>query len=317
MNKLRTLLVSLSALGLLLGPACSATIHPAAPPTPAARSAPALVQVENAPGSRPQSGLQHADTVYEYLTEGGISRFTAIYRNPSGGLRIEPVRSARLVTLRLVRAYGGVLFYSGASNHVQAQISSGDIPAVGESSAGGRYFARDGSRLAPHNLYTTGDQLRQALDSLQRTVSYSEPTPGEPTVKGDPVGRLSFPQTVSHRITYTYSPGSHTYAYADESGPLADAGNGGRQIEVTNVVLARVAHHGAGYTEDVLGAEGIDFDLEGTGSADLYTGGQHLAARWSLGQGPMCLLGGDGRPLPLPAGLTWIHLVDPDAQVQT
>ena len=122
----------LSSLGLLAGAACSSP-SPAGPAPPGARPAPAMVQVENASGSRPQSGLQRADIVYEYLTEGGISRFTVIYWSPSGGFRIEPVRSARLVTLRLVKAYGGVLFYSGASNHVQAQIDSEQVPAVGES----------------------------------------------------------------------------------------------------------------------------------------------------------------------------------------
>jgi hypothetical protein len=62
----------------------------------------------------PISGLRHADLVYEYLTEGGITRFTAIYFAPSGKDVIGPARSARLVTLRLQKAYGGVLFYSGA-----------------------------------------------------------------------------------------------------------------------------------------------------------------------------------------------------------
>ncbi|HKA51450.1 MAG TPA: DUF3048 domain-containing protein [Candidatus Dormibacteraeota bacterium] len=285
-------------------------------PTPG-RLAPAFVQVEDAPGSRPHSGLQEADIVYEYLTEGGISRFTAIYWSPSGGFRIEPVRSARLVTLRLVRAYGGVLFYSGASDHVQAQISGEHLPGVSQSSDAGRYFARDRSRAAPHNLYTTGDQLHQGLDRLQVKVNYPAPVPSEPSGKGEPTAMLTFQQTVSHKVAYTYSPADRTYMYADRFGPLVDIGNGAKQVSVTNVVLLKVAHHGAGYTEDVLGAEGIDFDLEGGGDADLYTRGQHFPARWDLSHGPMRLLGADGKPMRLPPGLTWIHLVDPDTHVQT
>jgi hypothetical protein len=306
-----------AAVGLLMGAACSAQVAPASSPTPPARLAPALVQVENGPGSRPQSGLQRADLVFEYLTEGGISRFTALYWHPSGSARIGPVRSARLVTLRLVRAYGGVLFYSGASDHVQAQISGEQMPAIGESSDGGRYFARDRSRPAPHNLFTTQDQLREALEAQRAKVGYPVPATGEPPGGGDRVVRFIFPQTSSHDVTYTYDPASRTYASADESGPLVDAGEGARQIAVTSVVLVRVAHRGAGYTEDVLGAEGIDYDLAGSGSADVYTRGEHLAARWSLGQGPIALQSTDGRTLPLPAGLTWIHLVDPDVQVQS
>lgn len=311
----------LSSLALVVAAACSAS-GPVAKPTPPAptptpsRLAPAMVQVENAPGSKPHSGLQQANIVYEYLTEGNISRYTAIYWSPSGATRIEPVRSARLVTLRLVKAYGGLLFYSGASDTVQAQIDSERIPAIWEGADGGKYFARDRSRPAPHNLTTSGDQLHTGLDARQVRITYPQPAEGEPGVQGDPVTKLSFPQTVSHGVSYAYSPGSRTYAYSDEDGPLVDAGNGGAPIAVTSVVLVRVAHHGAGYTEDVLGAEGIDFDLAGSGNGDLYTRGQHVAVKWDLSQGPMRLLGADGRALPLPAGLTWVHLIDPDAAVQ-
>src|SRR2546423_4077439 len=84
------------------------------PGLPQARLAPALVQVENGPESHPQAGLQKADVAYEYLTEGGITRFTLVYNQPSGGDRTEPVRSARLVTLKIQHLYQGVIFYSGA-----------------------------------------------------------------------------------------------------------------------------------------------------------------------------------------------------------
>ncbi len=308
-------LVAPALVVLLVSTACS-SVQPSPPsvPTPATRPAPAMVQVENAPGSRPQRGLQKADVVYEYLTEGGISRFTVLFWSPSGGFRIEPVRSARLVTLRIVQSYGAVLFYSGASDRVQAQISASGVRGFSESSEGARCFARDSTRPAPHNLYTTGDQLHQCLSGLQMTVSYPPPATGEPG-NAAPAARFDFSQTVSHRVAYTYAPASRTYAYIDEQGPLTDADNGLQPVAITNVVLIRVAHHGVGYTEDVNGAEGVDYDLTGSGSADVYTRGGHIAARWDLTRGPLRLLGGDGRALSLPAGLTWIHLVDPDTQV--
>jgi hypothetical protein len=122
---------------------------------------------------------------------------------------------------------------------VQAQISGERVPALGESSAGGRPFARDRSRLAPHNLFTTEDQLREALEAQQMKVGYPVPAAGEPPAGGDGVARFSFPQTTSHDVTHTYDPASRTYAYADENGPLVDAAEGGRQIAVTNVVPVR------------------------------------------------------------------------------
>src|SRR2546426_1769723 len=87
--------------------------------TPSSRSAPLLVQVENLPAARPQSGLQDAAIMYEYVTEGGISRFSVIYTSPPKG-RVGPIRSARLVTISLATIYGAALVYSGGSTYIQS-----------------------------------------------------------------------------------------------------------------------------------------------------------------------------------------------------
>src|SRR5215472_15169840 len=46
------------------------------PTQPPPLAAPWIVQVENLGDARPQAGLSTADVVYEYETEGGISRFS-------------------------------------------------------------------------------------------------------------------------------------------------------------------------------------------------------------------------------------------------
>ena len=117
------LIAALAAGALLAGPGCGrpkATPPPVSNPGPSAtpsptptpsRPAPALVQIENAPDSLPHSGIQAADTIFEYLTEGDIARLTAVYPSPAGTTKVEPVRSVRLITLKLQAAYGGVIFY--------------------------------------------------------------------------------------------------------------------------------------------------------------------------------------------------------------
>jgi hypothetical protein len=291
---------------------------PELPATPGAAT-PALVQVENGRDALPHAGLQRANFVYEYLTEGGITRFTAIYLRPSGSTRIEPVRSARLVTLRLQRAYGGVLFYSGASDQVARAIRESGLPALSEGTDGGRYFARDPARLAPHNLFTTEDQLRQGLEKYGRRVTYEQQLRGMPSGKGDPATNVRFQQTPSHQVAYSYAPNDRAYRYSSELGFEVDVAQGGQPIKIVAVVLARVSHHGAGYPEDVTGAEGIDFDLQGTGPADLYAGGLHYAVKWDATEAnrPLRFRDGDGKIVVPPEGLVWIHLVDPDMPVQT
>ena len=295
---------------VLAASACGGTPPLVTPPPP---PAPAMVQVENAPGTEPHAGLQQANLVFEYLTEGGITRFTVVYFNPGGSSKIEPVRSARLITLRLLHAFGGVLFFSGASSHVSGLINSEHLPHFDENS---KYFHRDFSREAPHNLYTTDDLLAQGVQSKGLHRSYALWPTGSPGGGGRAVTTIAFAQTPSHHVTVTF--GSGVYTYKSEEGPEADAGAGGQPLKISNVVLLQVAHHNAGYTEDVLGAQGIDFDLQGTGPATVYSGGKRYDARWDLSNPdrPLRLLASTGTLMRLPAGLTWIFVVDPGAAVQ-
>jgi Protein of unknown function (DUF3048) N-terminal domain/Protein of unknown function (DUF3048) C-terminal domain len=285
-------------------------------PTPS-RPGPAMVQVENSILARPQAGLQQADLVYEYLAEGGITRMTVIYFKPSGTQRIEPVRSARPVTIRLWHAYHGVIFFSGANIKVLQAMESQNVPALSEGSDGGIYFSRDPSRRAPHNLYTDGERLRLGLSKHAPQITYQLPKPGTPSASPAPTvaNRIVFDQTNAHRVTYSYSASDSAYAYGTETGPLLDVDTG-QPIKPVNVIVIQVAHHDAGFT-DVLGAPAVDFDLQGTGPADVFTQGHHFPAKWDLTNPelPLRILGADGKPMHLPTGLTWIHLVDPGTPI--
>src|SRR5438132_1211152 len=141
--------------------ACGAPGTPTARPTPAGSPAPALIQVENIVAARPQAGLSGADVVVEYLTEGGISRFSVLFLHAPSA-RVGPVRSARLVTITLAQRLGAVLIYSGAGTYVEQQLAGSDVTRFTESTAGGALFRVNG-RAAPHNLYTDGTRIAELL----------------------------------------------------------------------------------------------------------------------------------------------------------
>jgi hypothetical protein len=301
----------------LLLAACGSSTAPATPtPTPS-RPGPAMVQIENSILARPLAGVQQANVVYEYLAEGGITRMTVIYFTPSGSQKIEPVRSARPVTLRLWHAYHGVLFFSGANIKVLQAIQDQHIPALTEGSDGGAYFARDPSRRAPHNLYSDGNRLAQGVNKYAPRVTYVLPSTGVPAASPAPAvaNRIVFDQTTSHRVIYTYSAADNAYVYSTVLGALVDQDTG-QPIKPVNVILLQVTHHDAGFT-DVNGVPAVDFDLQGTGPADVFTGGHHYTATWDLSNPelPLKIVGADGKVMHLPAGLTWFHLVDPGTPV--
>src|SRR2546425_762590 len=186
-----------------------------------------------------------------------------------------------------------------------------------EGSHGGAYFSRDSSRRAPHNLYTDGNRLAQGVSKHAPRVTYVLPSPGEPAASPAPAvaNRVVFDQTSSHRVIYTYSAADNAYAYSTALGALVDQDTG-QPIKPVNVIVIQVAHHDAGFT-DVNGAPAVDFDLQGTGPADVFTRGHHYAATWDLTNPelPLKIVGADGKVMHLPAGLTWIHLVDPGTPI--
>ncbi len=87
---------------------------------------PLLVMIENHSDSRPQSGLQSADVVYEAVAEGGITRFMGVFycnivKGTPNQYDVGPVRSARTYYVDLASEYADYPLY----NHVGGANCSG------------------------------------------------------------------------------------------------------------------------------------------------------------------------------------------------
>lgn len=97
---------------------------------------PLLVMIENHADSRPQSGLQNADVVYEAIAEGGITRFMGVFycnavKGATNKYDIGPVRSARTYFLDLASEYADYPLY----NHVGgSNCSAPKDPVTGQQS---------------------------------------------------------------------------------------------------------------------------------------------------------------------------------------
>jgi hypothetical protein len=88
---------------------------------------PLIAMIENHSDSRPQSGLQNADIIYEAVAEGGITRFMGVFycgateMTTDNKYDIGPVRSARTYFLDLASEYSDYPLY----NHVGGANCSG------------------------------------------------------------------------------------------------------------------------------------------------------------------------------------------------
>ena len=119
------------------------------------------VKMDNHPRAQPQSGLEHAEAVYEVVVEGGLTRFIALFHH-SDSEWVGPMRSARPTDWTLVRPLNGVLLISGGQPWITRRVVNNDVPLIGDS--GPPLTARWSERQAPHNLYIDTYQARRVVD---------------------------------------------------------------------------------------------------------------------------------------------------------
>ena len=139
---------------------------------------PLAVMIENHEESRPQSGLSHADIIYEAVAEGGITRFLTIFYCDAVAREsiLGPVRSARTYFLDWVSEYGEYPLYAhvGGANTPGPANALGQIEDYGWGGAKGNdlnqfsigfpTFWRDYQRLGhevatEHTMYSTTEKL--------------------------------------------------------------------------------------------------------------------------------------------------------------
>lgn len=123
------------------------------------------IQIPNGmDGARPQVGLNRASLVFEAIAEAGITRFAAIFKNPSSQTAIGPIRSLRLYHLDWDTPFDCTIIHAGGADDALSAVSSG-YKHLSESI---KYMWRDRGQwtrsgfngyTAPNNLFTSGQSL--------------------------------------------------------------------------------------------------------------------------------------------------------------
>lgn len=270
---------------------------------------PTIIQIENSSDARPQAGMQQADMVYEYISEGSIPRLSAVYWHPLPDL-VGPVRSCRLITIRLELMYKGMIYCSGANDYVLGMVWQHPNLVNDYSHGAGNVFYRDNAtRFAPHNVMMHGTNVtaytaQQNLPALVYDIAATHP---DAAVTGDPATQVSVPD---HGAIWQYDPGSKQYLKSQDGGPFMNVGTG--RVHAKTVIVEYVnsyldlnpanAFHGY-HTEA--------YELTGDGKADIYVDGVVMHATWHHPDPnvPTVYLDATGNPIDLDTGLTWVHVI--------
>ena len=292
-------------------------VAPVAPPIPPAQPGPLpgqglpvsadlpyplLVQVENTLPARPQAGLGAASMVFEYLTEGGITRFSALYHRVPGV--VGPVRSARFVSVYLYRRLGALLMASGGSKWTYNKIfADPGVPALINDFTP-QFFFRWSGRLAPHNVYSTQADLLKAAHLGARNPRADDILRSDTWPGTTPAVAVSVPDLRSY-----FAYGGGTYSVATDGVTQHDVVYG--DLRAQSVVVMHVRQWTVPYAEDVAGALARDFDLASGGAAEMYAHGTVVSGRWSTpGSAGITYTDGGGNPVGMPPGLVWVLLAN-------
>ncbi len=276
------------------------------------------IMVENHTASRPQSGLDKANIVFEALAEGGITRFLALYTLTDPIQEIGPVRSARPYYIDWARGYNAMYVHIGGSPKALARLNSTNAFDLNQF-FNSQYFYRDKTRdvASEHTLYTSAKLMQLALLDKQA------PTPGDYQpwkYKSDADGSsrpasqhitINF-STFSYKVDYEYDPVKNDYArlQAEQPHVMRD----GTTIRPKNVVVLTVKRR---LEEPVDGKGRLEMDTIGEGPARYFLDGKELIGTWSKRspQDPLDLRLEDGSDVQLNAGQTWVEIVPPDQEV--
>ncbi|HVH65379.1 MAG TPA: DUF3048 domain-containing protein [Candidatus Acidoferrum sp.] len=277
--------------------------------------APIIIQIENSsqPTVRPQTGMQQADMIYEYISEFGIPRLSAVYWHPPSSL-IGPVRSCRLITVQLEQMYRGMIYCSGANDYVLGQVWKWPN-VVYDYAYWLPYMYRTGDRFAPHNVIARPDQVTAHTASANLPALNYDIAPAHPDAPlpgAVPATTVTIPQ---HGAVWRYDANMHEYLKWQDGAPFTNVGTG--QVHAKTVIVehvtafldlnpANVGVHRNYNTEY--------YELAGEGTAEIYTDGGMIHVTWKHPNRdvPVVYYDANGNPVDLNTGLTWVHVIGSD-----
>lgn len=281
---------------------------------------PIAIKISNAPASytRPQSGLSDADLVFEHVTEGPITRFTAIIYGQTPP-NIGPIRSARLIDVELPVMYDAALAYSGSSIGVSRKLFASEFASRILRSNEPGYYRTGEDKPIEHTLYGRPELFWQSLTERGLNVAPVFTTQmafaSEPPAGGQPASEA----TINYRdwtiVNWRYDPETNRYFRSADGVEAIDANNG-EPISAANVILLLAPHQQdfnicEYQTDSGCQAFATESQIWGQGRAIILRDGQQFAATWKREARPDMFTFYDdaGNVVPLQVGNSWFQII--------
>jgi len=270
--------------------------------------------------ARPQSGFTDASIVWQAPAEGGIPRYMLIFQDriaPAVG----PVRSARQYYIAWAAEWRAVYAHVGGSPQAMQTLREKGrgqlVYNADEFRWGGVYFHRTRDRFAPHNVYSSGKELRALA---KRVGAADKPmkaawrfAPDAPLSKR-PVGGSIVVAYSYNTIVYRYDRKTNTYLRS-VTGEAKQTDRGTKQrVAPSNVVVMVMSF---GRLNDGSRKNRLEAQFVGKGTAWISTNGKTIKGTWRKRSitDPTRFYNAKGKPVTLTVGQTFINVMPKGSRI--
>jgi hypothetical protein len=237
--------------------------------------------IENSQAARPQVGLTSADIVYEAVSEGGITRFVAIYSS-SYPEKAGPIRSARSYFIDWLSEYDSMYVHAGGSPTALSRIGQYAIKDYPHSNDG--TYVREPQRgvASEHTLFANILKIYQngtgkkGWSATHDFASWNFKKPTTPTGGGSITVDFS---TAPFKVVWDFDIATNKWSRTMAGLPHKDRLSG-EQITATNVVVITV-QRSANAPYSGTGKES-EWTMQtiGSGVASVFRDGTRIDGTW-------------------------------------
>jgi hypothetical protein len=266
------------------------------------------VKIENSTEARPQSGLDHADVVFEELVEGGITRFAAIFQCDSV-TKAGPVRSARFDDPDFIKPVTQGLAFAGANAIVTKSLTKHHMKLFTDFNDSQALYRVPPGNTSDHSLFANVKLLlKQAAQQHVRapaTDLFHFGPLSAPPKKATSVGLKFEDSSVAEPIRWRWRGG--IWKRYESGQPFMSAD--GHQIAAPNVLIQRVNVKLSTQLVDVAGNPSPRITFSGKGRALLLRNGGVVKGQWKRRNHRFIYLTSGGKVMRFARGPIWIELV--------
>lgn len=266
------------------------------------------VMIENSTDARPQSGLDQAGVVFEAVAEGGITRFEALFQDTQPAY-LGPVRSVRPYYIQWGMGFDAAIAHVGGSPEALQDMKDWKAKDL-DQFANGNYYQRINSRDAPHNVYTSIDQLNQ----IESNKGYGQPSFTGFLRKNEQPAKTPTAKSIDVNISsslfnshYDYDPSINAYSRAQAGAPHMVVDKTGTQTQIKPKVVVVLTMSQGLEADD----HHTSYGTIGTGHAYIFQDGIATEGTWKKNSSSenFTFTDNSGKAIALNPGQTWVSIV--------